>query len=120
LQANTKGFGTLPEADRIALLDDQWALVEASRQKLPAYLALASSMGADLDERAWDQITDALGTIEYDERGTPGHEAFAVYARSIIKPVAARLGWDARADETPGLQKLRRTVIEDLGSWGDP
>jgi len=120
LQANTRDFGTLPDADRIALLDDQWALVEAGQQKLPAYLALASAMGADLDERAWNQITDALGTIEYDERGTPGHEAFAAYVRSIIKPVAERLGWDAKADETPGLQKLRRTVIEDLGSWGDP
>ena len=119
LQVITRDFGTLPDADRIALLDDQWALVEAGQQKLPAYLALASSMGADLDERAWSQITSALGTIEYAERGTPGHAAFAAYASSIIKPVATRLGWDARDDETPGRQKLRRTVLGDLGAWGD-
>ena len=29
LAAKTKNFGTLPDGDRIALLDDQWALVEA-------------------------------------------------------------------------------------------
>ena len=120
LRANTTAFGTMLEGDRIALLDDQWALVESGAQKLPSYLAVASSMGSDLDERAWSQITGALGTIEYDERGTPGHDAFAGYARNIIKPVADRLGWDAKADETPGVQKLRRTVLRDLGEWGDP
>ena len=119
LQANTKAFPSLPDAERITLLDDQWALVEAGRQPLGSYLALASNMGDSLDERAWTQLAEALGTVEYDERGTPGHEAFAAYARSLLKPVADRLGWDARADETPGIQKLRRTVLEDLGSWGD-
>jgi aminopeptidase N len=120
LQANTQAFATLPDADRITLLDDQWALVESGRQPLGNYLALASDMGDDLDERAWQQIAEALGTIEYDERGTPGHDAYAAYARTVLKPVADRLGWDSKPDETPGIQKLRRTVLGDLGSWGDP
>ncbi len=120
LQGNTKAFGSLPDGDRIALLDDQWALVESGAQKLPTYLALASAMGSDLDERAWTQITAALGQIEYDERSTPGHDAFASYARTLIQPIAERLGWDAKADETPGIQKLRRTVLSDLGDWGNP
>ncbi len=119
LTMNTKAFGTLPDGDRIALLDDQWALVQSGEQKLPTYLALASSMGTNLDERAWTQIASALGAIEYDERGTAGHDAFCAYARRIIKPVAERLGWDARADETPGIQIVRRTVLGDLGGWGD-
>ncbi|MFZ0007530.1 MAG: M1 family metallopeptidase [Steroidobacteraceae bacterium] len=120
LAANTRAFGTLPDGDRIALLDDQWALVQAHSAPLASYLALAERMGTDLDARAWRQIAGALGTIEYDERGTPGHAAFAAYARSLLEPVASRLGWDARAGETPDLQALRRTVIEDLGLWGDP
>ena len=120
LAINTSGFGTLADADRIALLDDQWALVQARDARLESYLALAERMGGDLDTRAWQQITAALGTIEYDERGSAGHEAFAQYARSIIKPLQARLGWNARPGETPGVQQLRFTVIEDLGAWGDP
>jgi aminopeptidase N len=119
LQANTKAFGSLPDADRIALLDDQWALAQSGAQKLPTYLALASSMGSNLDERAWTQITGALGEIEYYERGTPGHDAFCTYACTILKPVAKRLGWDAKADDTPGIQKIRRAVLSDLGAWGD-
>jgi aminopeptidase N len=109
----------LSGGDRIVLLDDQWALVQSGAQALSTYLALASSMGSDLNERAWNQITGALGTIEYDERGNPGHDAFTVYARKIIRPVADRLGWDSKPEETPGIQKLRRRVLRDLGEWGD-
>jgi aminopeptidase N len=117
---NTRKFGSLPDGDRIALLDDQWALVHSGDASLQSYLALAGAMGSDLDTRAWEQIVDALGTIEYDERGSQGHEAFTVYARSIVKPVTDRLGWDAKPGETSNTQQLRGTLIADLGTWGDP
>jgi aminopeptidase N len=119
LASNTKNFDYLADADRIALLDDQWALVESGIQRLPSYLALASSMGADLDTRAWVQIAQALETIEYAERGTVGHDGFAAYARSILRPAFVRLGWDAMPGETPGVQRLRRKLLSDLGIWGD-
>ena len=119
LQMNTKAFDTLPDGDRIALLDDQWALVESGAQKLSSYLTMVSSMGLDPNERIWSKITGVMGKIEYDERGSPGHDIFAAYARTIIKPLAERLGWDAKADETPGIQKLRRAVLGRLGDWDD-
>jgi aminopeptidase N len=120
LAVNTKNFGRLPDADRIALLDDQWALVEAGIDPLPTYLALAASMGSDLDTTAWIQIAGALATIEYDERGAAGHEAFAAFARSLLMPVFAQLGWNARPNESPAVQRLRRNVIRELGTLGDP
>ncbi len=119
LATNTRSFATLPDGDKIALLDDEWALVLSENEELTAYLALASSMGGDSDTRAWVQIAGALGTIEYDERGNAGHDAFAAFARSIIRPMADRLGWDAKPGETPGIQELRRTLLADLGAWGD-
>ena len=119
LATDTRQFARLASGDRIALLDDQWALVQAGLQPLPTYLALASAMGSDLNERAWGQVAVALATIESNERDTPGYEAFTAYARALLKPVADRLGWAATAGETPGLEQLRRTVIGDLGAWGD-
>jgi aminopeptidase N len=76
-------------------------------------------MGGDLDARPWEQIIDSLGTVEYDERGSPGHTAFAAYARAQVKPVAQQLGWKPNPAETPDVQTLRRTVLENLGVWGD-
>jgi aminopeptidase N len=119
LKTNTAHFGELPNGDRIALLDDQWALVLAQAQPLDSYLALASRMDGDLDTRAWRQISAALGTIEYDERGGPGHDAFTSYARSILAPAFAALGWDSKPGQTPDQEELRRTLISQLGSWGD-
>jgi aminopeptidase N len=117
---NAKAFGTLQNADRIALLDDQWALAQSGAGRLADYMTLARSMGDDLDTRAWTQITDSLEAIESDERGTPGYDAYVRLASSIIEPVYDKLGWDAKPDETPGIQRLRRYVIGDLGAWGDP
>ncbi|HEX9140311.1 MAG TPA: M1 family metallopeptidase [Steroidobacteraceae bacterium] len=120
LQANISAFATMPPTDRVALLDDQWALAEADAKQLPNYLALVRAMGPDLNERAWNQITQALAAIEYDERGTAGHDAFTAFASSIIRPVADRLGWQEMPGESPGLQQLRRTILRDLGAWADP
>jgi len=117
---NAKAFGTLPNPDRIALLDDTWALVQNGGATLPSYLALAASMGNDLDARAWNQILGSLGEIARDERGTPGEAKFLAYARTIVKPVADQLGWDAKPGETPDIQQLRRTANFELGTWGDP
>jgi aminopeptidase N len=120
LALNTKNFSRLPDPDRIALLDDQWALVEAAVDPLPTYLALAESMAPSLDSRGWTQIAGALRTIEFAERGSAGHEAFSAYARSVLRPVFERLGWEAKPGETPDVQQLRLTAIRDLGSFGDP
>jgi aminopeptidase N len=119
LQTNINGFGSMPPADRVALLDDQWALAEADASRLPNYLALVKAMGPDLNERAWNQITQALAAIEYDERGTSGHDAFTAFACSIVRPIADQLGWQEVPGESPGFQQLRRIILRDLGAWGD-
>jgi aminopeptidase N len=119
LAVNTRLFPGAVDGDRIALLDDQWALLGSGQASLPDFLALASSMGADRDTRAWQQIVRALAIIEYAERGSPGHQSFAAYARALIKPVADALGWDALPTETPDVGELRDTLLRDLSAWGD-
>ena len=119
LAVNTRLFPAAVDGDRIALLDDQWALVGSGEASLQSFLALASAMGADRDARAWQQILGALAIIEYAERRSPGHEAFAAYARALTKPVAETLGWDAAPQETPDVGDLRDALLRDLSSWGD-
>jgi aminopeptidase N len=119
LAINTRMFSTAPDGDRIALLDDQWALVNSGSAQLSSFLGLASAMGGDRDARAWQQIARALGVIEYAERGSPGHAAFTAYARALVKPVADSLGWDATPQETPDVNDLRDTLLRDLSRWGD-
>ena len=120
LATNTKAFGTLPDEDKIAMLDDQWALTLAGKTDLKTYLALANAMGSDHDTRAWTQIVGSLGTIERDERNKTGHDAFTAYARTLVHPLFDSLGWDAKPDDAPPVRTLRNRVIGALGQWGDP
>ncbi len=120
LQTNQRAFTSLPDGDKIALLDDQWALAEANKAPLGSYLALASALRADLDQRAWQQVLDALATVERDERGTSGHDAFTAFARSIARPAFALTGWDPKPQEAPTTRFVRRLLIAHLGDWGDP
>ncbi len=120
LAANTRAFESAPDGDRIALLDDGWALALSGAQPLAPYLALVGAMGRNRDPRAWEQIAQALGTLEHYERGSPGHGAFAVRARAMLRPVFDRLGWDPRRGESPDAARLRRALLLDLGEFGDP
>ncbi|HTJ27580.1 MAG TPA: M1 family metallopeptidase [Candidatus Limnocylindria bacterium] len=120
LATNQRHFGELPDDDKIAMLDDQWALVQAGKAQLGTYLALAKAMGGDTDARAWTQIAQTLAVIERDERGTPGHDAFTAYGREILAPIAATLGWDPKPSDAPPVIELRHTVLGELGQWGDP
>ncbi len=119
LSANTAHFSAAPAADRIALLDDQWALADSGQGSLATYLSLTAAMRGSLNTRAWQQISAALAVIEYAERGSPGHGAFTAFARSIVKSTADRLGWTAGPDETADVVDLRRMLIADLGNWDD-
>jgi hypothetical protein len=67
LRTNAQQFRSLPPGDRIALLDDQWALVENGTQPLDSYLALVGALGDEPNERAWSQI---LGAGHGRTRGT--------------------------------------------------
>jgi aminopeptidase N len=120
LATDTARFADAINGDRIALLDDQWALVQSRLAPLKSYLNLAAEMHGNLDVRAWQQISSALAVIEYAERDASGHDAFTAFARTLIKPAAERLGWQASAEETPDITSLRQTLLADLGSWGDP
>ena len=119
LASNTRAFGTLPDGDRIALLDDGWALALAGEQPLGSYLALAAAMGKDRDSRAWEQIAASLGTLERYARGSRGNAAFTAAATALVRPVADGLGWDGRPGEAPDVARLRRTLLADLGAWDD-
>jgi aminopeptidase N len=119
LDLDTRNFARLPDADGIALLDDQWALAETGAAPLGSYLDLVASLSADRDPRSWQQAISALGTIEFAERGLPGHDRFVAYARSLLAPAYAALGALPRSADTPAGRAVRRLLAQALGMWGD-
>ncbi len=120
LQALAKIFPSLSPADRANLLGDQFALFVANRADLAAYLNLLGDLGDERDIAVW---TDTLAHLERLDRalvGSPLRARFDSFAAGLIRPQAARLGWDAKPGEAFVDTLLRPEIIGALGTFQDP
>ena len=106
--------------DRVNLLSDEWALVQANRAPLAFYLRLVEALPSvnELAER--DQIISAFDFTNRLLVGRPDREKFQRYARSILRPTFDALGWEPKSDEPVKLSNLRASVIAALGDLNDP
>ncbi len=109
----------LSVADRVNLLGDVWALVQANRLSLATYLGLVAKLpaGNELAER--EQIINVFDYINRLLIGNPAREKFQTYARSVLRPSFDQLGWEPKRDETPRAALLRASLITALGDLDD-
>ncbi|WP_287131190.1 M1 family metallopeptidase [Candidatus Cyanaurora vandensis] len=110
----------LSPTDRVNLLGDSWALVEAGRAPATTYLDLVEQAKTSTEVAAWEQIVGTLGTLAQLERGRPGQATLYAYGRGLLRPVLAQVGWDSRPGEPQNTVVLRNLVIRYLGSFNDP
>ncbi len=114
-----KVVGGLSEADRVNLLIDAWALVEANDRPLAHYLGLVEKV-TDKDQLAtYDQVIDTFTTINRLLAGDPMRPQFQQYARAVIRPAFDRLGWEPKKDEPLPASLLRVSLIRGLGVLND-
>ena len=113
-------LGKLGVDDRVNLLSDAWALVQANRAPLSLYLGLVERLpsATELPER--EQVISVVDYINRLFAGQPVREKFQRYARSILRPSFDALGWDPKPDEPAKLSNLRPSLILTLGNLNDP
>jgi puromycin-sensitive aminopeptidase len=106
---------TAPE--RIALLSDEGALLQAGQSTPAEYLGALSYFREQTDESLWHQELGQLRGLEpfVDEGNRPAFERFVQYQLGSIAP---RLGWQAGKDDSQQKRILRGSVIEMLGTIG--
>jgi aminopeptidase N len=117
--ALARSIGEMLPADRVNLLADTWALVEAGRAVPATYFALVDRLSGDDSHLVWDQVIRSFSRIDHLERGRAGRGAFHAYARAVLRPVFDRLGFDAAAGEPQDRGILRSRLIGMLGEFGD-
>jgi aminopeptidase N len=112
-------FPELKSPDRVNLLSDAWAFVQANRAPLSLYFGAIEKLPppADLAER--EQIFNAYDYIDRLLLGTSVRDSFRNYARSNLRPLFDQLGWEPKRDEQPRAATLRGDLIEILGEFGD-
>jgi aminopeptidase N len=110
----------LGAADRVNLLSDAWALVQADRAPVSLYFGLVEKLPASANLSEREQIINVLDFINRLLLGSPEHEKFQEYARSLLRPTFEMLGWGPKAGEPPAEASLRASLISALGDLNDP
>jgi len=108
----------LAEADRLNALNDTWAMVEAGRASASEYLDLAFALSEDRSPTVFGQIINALDGIDELHRGSATRAGYRAWASAFLRPQFERLGWDAKAGESPLDAQLRANLIGMLGAFG--
>jgi aminopeptidase N len=109
----------LDAQERVNLLSDSWALVQADRAPMSIYLGLITKLPHSTELAQWDQIINVFDFINRLLIGQPEREKFQQYARSILRPVFEELGWEPKPGESPNVLTLRASLIAVLGDLQD-
>jgi aminopeptidase N len=109
----------LPEADKVNLASDAWALVQADRGSISDYFKLVETLREENSLALWEQITATLSTIDFLYLGDSERAAFQAYGCSLLKPVFDRVGWEPQKGEEVPVGLLRTKLITELSEFGD-
>ena len=115
-----KALPKLGVEDRVNLMSDAWALVQAGRAPVSLYFGLVEKLPASTDLAEREQIINVLDFVNGLLVGSSERERFQRYARSLLRPTFATLGWEPKPDEPPNAGRLRASLIGALGHLNDP
>jgi aminopeptidase N len=113
-------LANLSVEDRVNLLSDAWALVQANRAALSLYLKLVEKLPSSTELAEREQIINVFDFINRLLVGHPEREKFQGYARSLLRPSFDGLGWNPKAGEPANAGNLRASLIAALGDLNDP
>jgi len=106
--------------DRVNLLSDAWALVQANRAFIGLYFELVEKLPASTDLAEREQITHVLDFINRLLSGSSEQEKFQQYARSLLRPTFDAIGWKEEPEDRPATVNLRGSLITALANLNDP
>jgi aminopeptidase N len=115
-----KALPNLNVEDRVNLLSDAWALVQADRAPVSLYFGLVEKLPASAYLAEREQIINVLDFINRLLVGSPEQEKFQAHARSLLRPTFEMLGWESKEGEPPAAASLRGSLISALGDLNDP
>ncbi|MDQ3625691.1 MAG: ERAP1-like C-terminal domain-containing protein, partial [Verrucomicrobiota bacterium] len=109
----------LSSPDRVNLLGDAWALVQAKRAPLSHYLELVEKLPGRTELAEREQVITAFEYINGLITDEPQRQRFQQYARSILRPSFDAIGWEPKPGEPARHGTLRASLITALGAFGD-
>ncbi|MGE5625131.1 MAG: M1 family metallopeptidase [Bacillota bacterium] len=113
-------FASLAPADQWGLLSDSLALGYAGDESMGDFLSLTTGISPDMDPLVLDSAVSKLGGLNFYYEGLPTQAAYKAYARRVLQPLAAKLGWTPAHGEDGNVTVLRTDLLITLGELDDP
>lgn len=110
---------SLNAPERIALIDDTWAMTRAGKYPMGVFMQMAQDMRPDRERlvlariAAYMQRAGSLIPAEQKAR-------YNNIIRAQFAPLAQELGWAPRAGDTDEQKALRAILLPVMGEAGDP
>ncbi|MFZ1221219.1 MAG: M1 family metallopeptidase, partial [Chthoniobacterales bacterium] len=105
--------------DRVNLLTDAWAMVQAHRAPLSLYLRLLEKLPTKTELAEREQVIHVFDFINRLLATEPSRAEFQKYARSVLRPTFDAVGWEPKDGEAVKIALLRASVIKALGDLDD-
>lgn len=113
-------FSKLDLADGLGILSDARALGLAGYSPASDALQLSQQVRPGMDPLMLDAVAGQLSGYVRFYRDLPTKAAYEGYARSILEPVLAKIGWNAVPKENPNVTLLRSDLLGALSALDDP
>jgi puromycin-sensitive aminopeptidase len=105
---------SLEPTERLALVENDWALTFAGAESLGNYFALLDSLRGEGDRVVLRAVAQHLRWLA--THVPPSEATVAAHARALFSGQLTRLGWDLVPGESEDDRELRATAIAALGS----
>jgi aminopeptidase N len=105
-------------AERVRLLDDQWALAAAGLSPIGDYLAVVSALAGDATPEVIQTVVEGLSFLREHVVSDSSRERFEAWVKQLFGPAAATLGWRAASGEPTDRRRLRAATVEVVGAAG--
>ena len=113
-------YAVMKPTDQIGLVNDSLALGLADYEPMGDFMSLADDLSPDTDPMVLDLALGKLDMLDTAYTGLPGQAAYQAWARKLLDPVLAKLGWSALPGEDGNVAVLRTDLTVLLGKMGDP
>jgi alanyl aminopeptidase len=118
LSALTKDAKRLSVRERVGLLGNASALLDAGELTGDAYLTLLEQFASDPEPLVVGAVVTGLAGVRgtfFSEKDDP---AFAAFVRRSLRPALDRIGPEPRAGEPETVTELRPELLTALAEWG--
>jgi aminopeptidase N len=105
----------LSPSERVALLDDNWALVKIGEADIAGQLALIDRLRDDRERQVVTAILGQLTVINDDLVMSDQAPAYRRWVAAYLRPMMSEVGWTSAPGESDEQKQLRAAVVNVLG-----